>query len=377
MSTNTNAQPRAISRRRKLLFALVVWLTCLPLLYCAAVAWRAHRLYDQIKTGPGWQVSIHQSDPQLGYKPIPGVRSAQLLSMGPPVPIFIDSRGFRVPAEQSPDTPSGGRPHILFLGCSFTFGATCRAEKTFPQLVAGELQGTCMNAGVCGYGLTQMLLRARQLIPEYRPDIVVVQYSPWLVGRALSPYAPSYFGLQPVPYYTLAPDGSPTIAPPLFTRSRVNLDRYTTTPRSLGESISFLFTGGRLLLHDDLLATSAWIRRSVGGAPSPTDQRQAVVDAAYGELDRLCQQNGAQLAIVVLDERVPVEQRDALDAAPHATVIDAHQKLVDQMPPLGARMYQKLYCHWRGEPPVLVDHHPNARAHRIIADAILEQLAPE
>jgi hypothetical protein len=83
------------------------------------------------------------------------------------------------------------------------------------------------------------------------------------------------------------------------------------------------------------------------------------------------------MAIVVLDERVPIQQRDALDAAPHAKVIDAHQRLIDQLPMPEVLAFQRLYCHWRGEPPELIDYHPNARAHRIIAEAILEQLARE
>ena len=46
-------------------------------------------------------------------------------------------------------------------------------------VVAQGLGGTVLNAGKCAYGLSQMLILARRLIPRYRPDYVLVQFSPW------------------------------------------------------------------------------------------------------------------------------------------------------------------------------------------------------
>jgi lysophospholipase L1-like esterase len=37
--------------------------------------------------------------------------------------------------------------------------------------------------------------------------------------------------------------------------------------------------------------------------------------------------------------------------------------------------YQLAYGHWRGEPPQLLDTHPNAVAHGRIAEAILQALS--
>jgi hypothetical protein len=37
--------------------------------------------------------------------------------------------------------------------------------------------------------------------------------------------------------------------------------------------------------------------------------------------------------------------------------------------------YYRRFAHWRGTPPVLVDTHPNAAAHHIIAEEILRRLA--
>ncbi len=379
-SMNASATPdgrpeHGVSRRKKFLFAGIVWIVCTLLLYTASIGWRSYRRYAQLKTHQrGWKVPIHESDPQLGFRLIPGVETDELLPDGPLIPTRIDSRGFRVPVDPS-RFATGKRPLVMTFGCSFTFGAACAAEDTYPQLVARELGGECVNAGVCSYGLTQMLIRARQLIPRQRPGIVIAQYSPWLVDRAMSLYAPTTFGLQPSPYFTRTDAGGLIIAPPVFTRSSVDPTRYRDTPRSFGDFASFLFSVGvPSLVHDDSLGTLTWAKQKTGLMPAPTRQRQAVVDAVYGEFDKLCQQVGARLVIVILEEVIPVRERDALDAATHAIVVDAYSEMVLRMPVREPTVYEKLYCHWRGDPPVLVDYHPNARAHKIIAAEITKAL---
>jgi hypothetical protein len=73
---------------------------------------------------------------------------------------------------------------VLALGCSFTYGAATNAENTYPYLVGQRLAGTTRNAGVSSYGLSQMMILAKRLVPAYKPDYLLVQYSPWLVDRS-------------------------------------------------------------------------------------------------------------------------------------------------------------------------------------------------
>jgi len=381
---------RRLSWNKKVLFAGLVWLVALLLLYIGSIGWRTYRLYDHFKSGErGWSTAIHQFDHELGYRPRRGISASQLLPLGPPVPVHLDEQGFRVAADSAEQDPPGGPPipgppipgppipgpRILALGGSFTFGAACAAEEGFVDQVADRCGGAGWNAGVCGYGLTQMLLRARRLIPKHHPDVVLVQYSPWLVDRALSPYAPSQWCRQPVPYFTQGADGGLEIAPPCFARGRVDPYPYRQTSASFSDFASFLATVSTpLLVHDDILSVSTWLQQQLGLLSQPMDDRQAVVDHVYGELDGLCQRAEAQLVIVILEASFPVRQRDSLRAAEHAIVVDAHAEMVSRMPPLGALVYQKLYCHWRGDPPVLVDHHPNQHAHALIAEEIIKAL---
>jgi hypothetical protein len=58
-----------------------------------------------------------------------------------------------------------------------------------------------------------------------------------------------------------------------------------------------------------------------------------------------------------------------------AEVIDAHAELLRRLENADNGTYRKHYAHWRGEPPVLVDPHPNPEAHRIIAEAVGARIA--
>ena len=170
--------------------------------YTTSLAIRSAKIHHRLSTpSRGWSRPAHRPDPDLGFAPIPGARSAHTFPIGPDIPMAYNKDGFRVPVGATSRNRPG--PRILFLGCSYTYGDACLAEETFPHKVAQAVGGTELNAGRCSYGLAQMLLLAEDLIPKHRPDLLVVQYSPWLVNRAITPYAPAWLGTLPVPYFFL------------------------------------------------------------------------------------------------------------------------------------------------------------------------------
>ena len=151
--------------------------------YLLLIGQRAFSAYSFLKSDHlGFRGQVHRADPELGFAAVPGAQGFHVFPVGPPFPMRYDAEGFRIPASQAPDAVRR-RPLVLALGCSFTYGDGCRAEDVYPQLVAAELGGTALNAGKCAYGLSQMLLLARRLIPQYKPDYVLVQFSTWLPGR--------------------------------------------------------------------------------------------------------------------------------------------------------------------------------------------------
>ncbi len=123
---------------------------------------------------------------------------------GSTIPVYYDSQSFRSSSKEILKLGANGtrKPdYILSLRFSFTSGFGVPAKSTFCHLMADELGMVPLNAGRCSYGLAEMLILVRRLIPEFKPKIVLVQYSPWLVERSQQRYGPTFYGLLPHPYF--------------------------------------------------------------------------------------------------------------------------------------------------------------------------------
>jgi hypothetical protein len=368
---------RPISRGRRAVLLLILYsLTAVvaAALYLGFTALRTRPIYRNIKMGQrGWRGRVHKADPLLGFVPIPNSAGAEIMPVGPEVAMRYDGEGFRVPVTtfrfRAP------RPLLLTLGCSFTYGAATPAEETYPYLVAQSLGGTVRNAAVCSYGLSQMLLLARRLVPKYRPDDLIVQYSPWLVERAQDPFAPTYFARLPVPYFY--DDRGLALHPPVFRTKLMDLptDRYRTTPRNAADFGSFLWhVGLPLFLHDDGNMILYRARRLTGSLPPPAANGNEIERRVYAEMGQIARDNRARLVIVIMGRKAaPVPVADHLFPA-DAVVVDAQAALLAHLRRIDDAEYARSYAHWRGVPPRQVHDHPNPAAHRIIADAIVARL---
>jgi hypothetical protein len=58
----------------------------------------------------------------------------------------------------------------------------------------------------------------------------------------------------------------------------------------------------------------------------------------------------------------------------NAIVVEAHSALLNRLPTMDKQSYQRESNHWRGDPPSLVDGHPNENVHRVIAEKIVTQM---
>jgi len=108
------------------------------------------------------------------------------------------------------------------------------------------------------------------------------------------------------------------------------------------------------------------------------------VRLVYEEIGRLALSNGARLFVVILGPEPSTIRRSLLNGVPGAVVVDAAAALCAQLPggctkpmPLDDGAYVKAYAHWAGSPPSLIDLHPNAKAHQIIARGIVHAVAPQ
>lgn len=371
-------QEQKLLHQERKLFHILLFLipvVTISFIYLAFTAYRTHQIYDYVKSDQrGWSGKVAKADKELGFAPIPNSRGLEIMPIGAAIPMRYDKDGFRIPVEDQLNTKNI-HPVVLTLGCSFTYGAATAAENTFPYLVGNYLGGSTKNAGVCSYGLSQMVIIAKRLIPRHNPDYVIVQYSPWLVKRAVRPFAPSYYGKIPNPYY--ADEGNLAIKPPVFQTKIVELpiDDYRTSQEGFFDFFSFLGNVGLpLFLHDDFNMTAYSLAKVLRLKDRPTKNHSAVIQHAYGEISKVAEQNGAKLIIVILGEdHQPVSvQKDLLPN--NAIVVEAHSALLNRLPTMDKQSYQREYNHWRGDPAILVDGHPNEKAHRIIAEKIVAQI---
>jgi hypothetical protein len=105
--------------------------------------------------------SRYVGDPTLGYVPRPGYSAAG---------VTFDNAGFRRSGEHSE------LGSVLAVGDSFTLGEEVEDGHTWPAYLQGLLNRRVMNAGVSGYGLDQIVLRAERIVADKRPATVIVGF---------------------------------------------------------------------------------------------------------------------------------------------------------------------------------------------------------
>lgn len=367
-----------LSNKKSWLFHIAIFLipvVAISLIYLAYVTYRTNSFYNNVKSNRrGWRGKVWRADKELGFVPIPNSRGSETMPIGADVPTRYDKDGFRIPIEDKLNTKNI-HPVVLTLGCSFTYGAATHAKDTFPYLVGKYIGGSTKNAGVCSYGLSQMVIIAKRLIPRHKPDYVIVQYSTWLISRAVTAFAPSYFGKLPNPYY--AGEDKLVIKPPVFQTIIMELpvDEYRDSQEGFGDFLSFLWNIGLpLFLYDDFNMGVYTLASVFGLKGQPTANRRAVIQHAYEEIHKVAEQNRAKMIIVVLgNNHHPVSvQKELLPK--DVIVVDAHRALLKRLPTINRESYQRQYHHWRGDPLKRVDGHPNEKAHRIIAEEIVSQI---
>jgi len=165
----------APSRRHELVFTTVLILfSVLFSLFVLEFALRAWR-------GPEWllkfpnlireeRVSTRnnsdnraQYDSVLGFIGIPNYRSPKF---------NYDEHAFRI--TPAPPGVTLKEPPILAVGGSVTLGFGLADDETFPSQLQSMIGRRVINAGMDGYGLDQMILRAEVVVPQVKPAAIVV-----------------------------------------------------------------------------------------------------------------------------------------------------------------------------------------------------------
>jgi hypothetical protein len=137
-------------------------------------------LNDHHRGGELYQ-TFERFDDQLGWRPKSGLRNFP--AFGGKF-VSTNSQGFRGSTEFPLQNPEG-RPRIVLLGDSFTFGDDGNDDEIWAHFLGRLLpEAEILNLGVSGYGIDQMLLYFDLAGARYRPVVVVVGVFPDDIRRA-------------------------------------------------------------------------------------------------------------------------------------------------------------------------------------------------
>lgn len=188
-------------------------------------------------------------DPTLGWAPIAG-------SSGTPLgkPLSFTAEGTR---EQNSGRPPATGSLIIAFGDSMTEGFAVGNDETWPAHLERLTGRRVLNAGVRGYGLDQIVLRAERLIPELKPPTVVLAF----IADDISRTALSVRDAKEKPFFVPDGDGLALRNVPVQVTGRSSF--MTAARRILGYS--------RLVdrIVTQLGVQQAWYGREIGTGVDP------------------------------------------------------------------------------------------------------------
>jgi lysophospholipase L1-like esterase len=305
------------------------------------LGWRARWVGRYLFTDRDIFYGFDDHDPTKGWVLRPGLRGE-----GPfrRVTVSSNSRGARGP-EEPPLQRRPGRRRVVAVGDSFTFGEGVNDGDTYPRRLQDLLPDTeVVNLGVHGYGLDQILIRLREEVPRYRPDVVLLGFFLNDAQRSLldfRDYAKPRFALEGG---RLALRGSPVPRP---------ADQLWREARR-----SHLF---------DLL-TLPWERRRF--AERRASEQPALMAALLDEMRRDSEALGARFAIADL----PPPAEIALEAA----VGPSERPLLDYAagrPVLICRTRAALHAEWKAGAAFRLAGHYDAPTHAAVARTVARCLS--
>jgi len=306
---------------------------------------------------------------------------------GDSILVAFDQGGFRVDTSTNTALQPSDRVDILYLGCSLTFGYGCPVEDTYPQIVSKSTELKHINAAVSAYGLSQMYLLTKRLIPLYRPKFVVFQRSSWLTDRALNPFNRVDQGLLTVPYFSQS-GLKPEVKYPVVKSHVFEVIRAKASGKFNSGFLHFHVNFGMAhIVREHYLYLSTMFRMLWNADYRPATNAAHMELAIYQEMIEIALDNGATPIILYVGYRNNDAARIAIQ--PHGQLtpitVNADSLLIaklgftsdqDTSPDAFDLCYDRAYSHWQimGNDSILIDNHPNEFAHRIIAEALLTKV---
>lgn len=344
------------------------------LLYVLLISWP---VYQSTKHPHHYTSNLYEADSALGYRIKPNTQGHFVWSFGDSVAINANEVSCRVEVPSAANSQGAGG--WLYLGDSFTFGEELPYSETYPALVQQALGKTASNAAVSGYGYTQMIKRAESLISYVQPEVIIFQVSPWLADRAIDRYMPAPFFKIPVPFYNT--DGtieSPSFDTPVFQITQDTLlDGFRSSDASVIDFWRFV-QDVTWPIYKNEIPQRVQLQFADTSPLEDRDKATAITLEKMVELGK-----GRTVVLLLLGftgEQLGETQRiyaDLFERNENLIALDTDSVLYAQ-PGIKTRDdFEKAYNFWHGSPAELIDYHYNAKAHQLIADALLKRLTPK
>lgn len=245
--TTAADSPRSLSRRKKILFVLVLNTLLLLLLVIASeFALRRKGLTPWINypTNVVWRSAptYYRNHPTLGYITKPGEYRFTLAG-GYTFKTTHLSNGLRITHPLN-TYPSKDKKEIWIFGCSQTLGWTLNDEETFPWLVQEKFTDyEVVNFGGGAYSNVQSLIQLREALESgKKPAVVILAYGSFhdernTLTRAWSKTRLSYAEFKvTLPYMRWSRNGKPELLYQPLEYNAIPLARYSALANFLDDT---------------------------------------------------------------------------------------------------------------------------------------------
>ncbi len=190
------------------------------------------------------QGRIFETDPVLGWKNIPRLSTARRNPNGELWQIQINNQGFRGPDAWTPEASR----RILVLGDSFAFGQGVNVQERFDAVLVRQRPAwSLVNLGIMGYGTDQEVMAGRRYYAGLQPGDALVLLTHWNDFYDVLRHSVSG---RPKPWFELQEGVLTAHAPAIGWRSRIQDHSYLLARASaLAERRAFSAEDWRLGLR--------------------------------------------------------------------------------------------------------------------------------
>jgi hypothetical protein len=218
------------------------------------------------------------------------------------------------------------------------------------------------------------------------PKYLVFQLAPWDLDRSTLAYMPigNLFSI-PTPYFTEV-NGIISIQNPYYLSemwqyaSNGKISEFMKRERSLSGFIEFTYKIYLPIKLHELCGEGTKIKNRISGKrTSVLVDKIRIETHVLQALVKLAKKNNTHLIFLLLGDgnnwysQFVLRHRQFLKE--HESILsiaDAEGSLWNNLKSKDEKLYQKTYMHWAGNPPEIVDRHPNDYSHHIIANEILK-----